>query len=275
MNDQIRALIAQHEKERDFTHVAPTDEMLAAAQRLLGVQLPQQFVDYLNEYSHGGVGGVEILGVGLTGTMLFLEVTLDYRKYGLPHNLLAVENSGAKDSPLPVVGGLHVVATVTSSNKCVTFGRTHGPPLCDASLVPAEMQIASKIERTREGATIDLKAAPTARIPSWQHLGQVPCAIDEATNFHHVIKGHVEDHVVPYGKPVVGQGPLACCLVDGRHGGVRLVLEYALLDVVQQTFCGCGILKHIPDVEHRLLKIVPEEGKVLEPITLLHAEAAP
>lgn len=92
MNAQIRALIAQHEQDGFFTRVAPTEEMLASAQRLLGVTIPKQFVEYLNEYSHGGVGGVEILGVGLTGTMLFLEVTLDYRKYGLPHNLLAVEN---------------------------------------------------------------------------------------------------------------------------------------------------------------------------------------
>ena len=33
-----------------------------------------------------------LLGVGLDGSMAFLEETLDYRKYGLPHNLLAVEN---------------------------------------------------------------------------------------------------------------------------------------------------------------------------------------
>ena len=94
MNDRIRTLIARHEQDGFFTRIAPTDEMLASAQRLLGVTIPQQFVDYLVEYSHGGVGGVEILGVGLTGTMLFVEVTLDYRKYGLPHNLLAVENVG-------------------------------------------------------------------------------------------------------------------------------------------------------------------------------------
>ena len=73
MNARIRTLIAQHEQKGDFTHVAPTEEMLA-------------------EYSHGGVGGIEILGVGLDESMAFLEVTLDYRKYGLPHNLLAVEN---------------------------------------------------------------------------------------------------------------------------------------------------------------------------------------
>ena len=92
MNAQIRALIAQHEQKGDFTHVAPTEEMLASVQRLLDVAIPQQFVEFLQEYSYGGIGGVTILGVGLDGSMAFLEETLDYRKYGLPHNLLAVEN---------------------------------------------------------------------------------------------------------------------------------------------------------------------------------------
>lgn len=92
MNAQIRDLIAEHEEDGLFTRVAPTEEMLASAGQQLGVTIPQQFVDYLKEYSHGGVGGVEILGVGLTGRMAFLDTTLDYRQYGLPHNLLAVEN---------------------------------------------------------------------------------------------------------------------------------------------------------------------------------------
>lgn len=92
MNDQTRTLIAQYEQESDFTHVAPTDEMIESAQRLLGVTIPEQFIEYLNEYSYGGVGGVEILGVGFTGEMLFVDTTLWYREYGLPHNLLAVEN---------------------------------------------------------------------------------------------------------------------------------------------------------------------------------------
>lgn len=46
----------------------------------------------MQEYSYGGIGGVTILGIGLDESMAFLEVTLDYREYGLPHNLLAVEN---------------------------------------------------------------------------------------------------------------------------------------------------------------------------------------
>lgn len=93
MNKTLSELIAQYEQDGDFTYVAPTPEMLESAQELLGITIPQQFVDYLIAYGHGGIGGVEILGIGLTGNMLFLETTLRYRKYGLPENLLVVENA--------------------------------------------------------------------------------------------------------------------------------------------------------------------------------------
>lgn len=63
-----------------------------SAQEQLDVTIPRQFLECLGACSHGGIGGVEILGVGLTGTMLFLDVTVRYRRYGLPHNLLVVEN---------------------------------------------------------------------------------------------------------------------------------------------------------------------------------------
>lgn len=92
MNDTIKDLIARFEKNGDFTHVSLTSDLLESAQKQLGVTIPQQYVEFLRDYSHGGIGGVEILGVGLTGTMLFVETTLRYRKYGLPQNLLVVEN---------------------------------------------------------------------------------------------------------------------------------------------------------------------------------------
>ena len=92
MNGKIEALISQHEQDGDFTHMKLTDRMLEDAQAQLELTIPTQFVDFLNAYSHGGIGGVEILGVGLTGTMVFLEATLRARKYGLPQNLLVVED---------------------------------------------------------------------------------------------------------------------------------------------------------------------------------------
>jgi len=66
--------------------------MLAAAERTLGLTIPKEYVDHLNEHSYGGIGGIEILGVGFTGDMLFLDETLDCRTYGLPLNLLVIEN---------------------------------------------------------------------------------------------------------------------------------------------------------------------------------------
>ena len=62
MNDQIRALIARHEQDSFFTRVAPTEEMIASAQRLPDVTIPRQFVDYLREY-----GTVKFLAHFLTG----------------------------------------------------------------------------------------------------------------------------------------------------------------------------------------------------------------
>ena len=94
MNSKLSDLIARYEQDGDFTHVPPRQDALAAAERLLGITIPQQFVEFLQQYSYGGIGGVTILGIGLDDSMAFLEVTLDYRKYGLPHNLLAVENVG-------------------------------------------------------------------------------------------------------------------------------------------------------------------------------------
>ena len=91
MNKQIEAAISQCSGKDSFTKIAPTKEMLAEAQQKLGFPLPEQFIEYLNAYSHGGVG-FEILGVGFDGSMAFLEETLEYREDGLPANLLVVEN---------------------------------------------------------------------------------------------------------------------------------------------------------------------------------------
>lgn len=91
MNEQIEAAISRYGDKGFFSHVAPTQKLLDDAQQKLGFPVPEQFLEYLNAYSHGGIG-FEILGVGLDGSMLFLEETLEYREEGLPKNLLVVEN---------------------------------------------------------------------------------------------------------------------------------------------------------------------------------------
>ncbi|ACV22894.1 SMI1 / KNR4 family [Slackia heliotrinireducens] len=92
MNDKIKELISKYEDEGFFTRVPPTPEMVKEAQEKLGVEIPEQFLEYLNIYSYGGINGTEILGIGMTGKIMFLEETLEYRRYGLPNNLIVVEN---------------------------------------------------------------------------------------------------------------------------------------------------------------------------------------
>lgn len=91
MNTEIESLISQYEGEGFFTRIAPSPETIAAVEETLGLMIPKQFVDYLNVYSHGGINGTEILGVGMNGRVVFLDVTLQYRAYGMPDNLLVIE----------------------------------------------------------------------------------------------------------------------------------------------------------------------------------------
>lgn len=91
MNSEIEELISRYGEETSFTRVAPTQAMLDEVKEQLGFTVPDQYLDYLNAYSHGGFG-FEILGIGFDGSISFLDETLEYREDGLPENLLVVEN---------------------------------------------------------------------------------------------------------------------------------------------------------------------------------------
>ncbi|WP_195419750.1 SMI1/KNR4 family protein, partial [Collinsella sp. D33t1_170424_A12] len=91
MNHQILNMVDQHRENSFFTHAEFNDETRALAEQKLGLRLPEQYVEYLKTFGHGGVGGVDILGVGCDGSLIFVEETLLYRKYGLPKNLVVVE----------------------------------------------------------------------------------------------------------------------------------------------------------------------------------------
>lgn len=92
MNDVIKNLINQYEQKGDFNYATVTDNMIAAAEEQLGVKLPEQYIDFLKEYGHGGIAGIEVMGIGLTGRMLFVDTTLEYREDDLPDNLVVIEN---------------------------------------------------------------------------------------------------------------------------------------------------------------------------------------
>ena len=92
MNDIILNTIKKYEVKGDFNYASVTDDMISDAEEILGVKLPNQYVDYIKMFGHGGIAGVEILGVGLSGKMIFVESTAEYRADELPGNLVVIEN---------------------------------------------------------------------------------------------------------------------------------------------------------------------------------------
>ena len=92
MNALILETIKQYEQPNDFTHVTVTDNMIASAETILNIKLPEQYVSFLKMFGHGGIGGLEVLGFGLTGRMIFVDTTMEYREEGMPENLVAIEN---------------------------------------------------------------------------------------------------------------------------------------------------------------------------------------
>lgn len=56
MNELIIETIHKYEKPGDFTHAEVTDEMIANAEAILNIKLPEQYIPFLKMYGHGGIG---------------------------------------------------------------------------------------------------------------------------------------------------------------------------------------------------------------------------
>lgn len=91
MNAEIMNLVNQYPEDCLFVKADLSEKMISAAEKELGFKLPQEFVEYVQQLGYGGIGGVDILGVGLIGNMVFLDTTIEYRAEGLPYNLLVFE----------------------------------------------------------------------------------------------------------------------------------------------------------------------------------------
>ena len=92
MNDRLKELIDKYETVGDFTHASLHNEAIDEAEKILGFKINPEFIEFLSEYGHGGIGGIEVFGVGMNNEMLFVTETLKYREYGLPQTLLVIEN---------------------------------------------------------------------------------------------------------------------------------------------------------------------------------------
>ena len=90
MNTLILDTIKRYEQPNDFTHVTVTDDMIATAETILNIKLPDQYVSFLKMFGHGGIGGLEVMGFGLTGRMIFVDTTMEHREEGMPENLVTI-----------------------------------------------------------------------------------------------------------------------------------------------------------------------------------------
>lgn len=61
---------------------------------LLNVSLPESYKWFLEEFGHGGIAGVEILGNGLGEIPSCVRATKSWRLYGLPMFLVVIEDEG-------------------------------------------------------------------------------------------------------------------------------------------------------------------------------------
>ena len=68
------------------------DKDLYDAEKILNLKIPEQYVWFLKNYGHGGLDGIETLGVGKNGKMIFVEKTLEFRSYGLNDDKIVIEN---------------------------------------------------------------------------------------------------------------------------------------------------------------------------------------
>ena len=93
MNDSLKKLISKYEEPGDFTHAKVTDIELELAEKELGLTLPVEYVEFLKSYGHGGISGCCTEGIGLDGSYIFVENTLEYRTEGLPENYIVIENA--------------------------------------------------------------------------------------------------------------------------------------------------------------------------------------
>ncbi|MDO4178664.1 MAG: SMI1/KNR4 family protein [Phascolarctobacterium sp.] len=92
MNQELRIAIKRHESIGDFTYPIVEDKLISEAEHKLCLVLPISYIEFLKEFGHGGLDGIETFGIGKNNQLIFVDETLKYRNLGLPHNFIVIEN---------------------------------------------------------------------------------------------------------------------------------------------------------------------------------------
>lgn len=89
--EKIMELINKGLQDNDFSGPAERSKM-SFIERTLRVTLPGSYQWFLQRYGHGGIGGLEILGVNKSGEPVCISETERFRKLGLPQTYVVIEN---------------------------------------------------------------------------------------------------------------------------------------------------------------------------------------
>lgn len=92
MKEEIKKLIKEYSEDAIFTGKISNDDIIESAITELGVNILNDYRCFLKNYGQGGSGGGEILGISKMNKAIFKDKTLEYRNYGLPNNLIVIEN---------------------------------------------------------------------------------------------------------------------------------------------------------------------------------------
>jgi hypothetical protein len=91
--EKVEQLITSIGKDSFFVGKAEPKRILEIENQLMNV-LPNSYKWFLENFGHGGIYGVEILGNGLAEKPSCLSATENWREFGLPGYLVVIEDSG-------------------------------------------------------------------------------------------------------------------------------------------------------------------------------------
>ncbi len=90
--NEIKKIIERNKEEVLFISGGLSDVDIFEMEKELGVRFPIEYRMFLKEYGASSVLGITIFGVAAPPYPSVVEITKEYRRYGLPKNYVVYEN---------------------------------------------------------------------------------------------------------------------------------------------------------------------------------------
>ncbi|OYD09070.1 SMI1/KNR4 family protein [Paludifilum halophilum] len=92
LQKKIVEMIKEHSSKDSFAE-SVNKEKIAEIEHELGVELPESYKWFVEQYGKGGIG-IEVFGVERNGNHSVTEETLFYRQFNLPKSYVVIEDAG-------------------------------------------------------------------------------------------------------------------------------------------------------------------------------------